>query len=402
MLSFKAAKTLRGLFLFMPLVLCVSLLGYQPVAAQEKPGRLLAAQFMYIEATDYKQLEQTLVQLKQVGVNTIILRVFQNMGDRYHKLAQVKSPLGVYFKTKHAPLVDDLLTPIGKLAHEHGLKLFALMTTLRCDWKISEEPDWQAKGYDLGHKAIHTIPRLDPFKRSVRYYLADLYRDLAAQEIDGILIQDDLILRNTEGFGTDAQAVFQQEMKSALVPNELFKGVRNDKKRGYVVNRYTVKFWDWSEWKNKHLLKLARSLMDNVRRVNPKLKFAINLYYETVVEPSNALAWFSQDLKAALGYDFDYYALMAYHRQMKKELYLDSKLWWKIYTDTIQEMGKMVGDTNKIWLKFQIRDWDTGQQIPVAELEQVLQIISQIKDAHLAYVPHEGQAPLELIKKYYK
>ncbi len=372
-----------------------------PVAAQEKPGRLLAAQFLWIQDSNFKQLEQTFIRLKQAGVNTIILRVFQNIGDRPHKLAKVKARTGVYFNTRHAPLVDDLLTPISELAHKHGFKLFALMTTLRCDWKITQEPELQGSGYDLGNNIIYKTDELDPFKRPVRYYLADLYRDLAACNIDGIMFQDDLVLRNTEGFSREAQAAFQRDNGVKLVPSEFYKGIsKRDGK--YVATGYSKKFWQWSRWKNKRLLELAKNLMANARRVKPQIKFALNLYYETVVEPDNALAWLSQDLKAALNYDFDYYALMAYHRQLQRERGLTPKLALKVFREMVQEMLRIVGNANKVWLKFQVKDWKSGQNIPTPELEQILQIMSKIEGVNLAYVPQEGQAPLELIKNYYK
>ena len=238
MKGIKQKETLMGLFLFMLLlVLSFDSWALQPdtlqdksaksVAAEDKPTRLLAAQFLLIEASNFKQLTQTFIKLKQAGVNTIILRVFQNMGDRPHKLAKVHSELGVYFKTELAPVVDDLVTPISELAHKHGLKLFALMTTLQCDWKITQEPELQGSGYNMSHKLIHPITSLDPFKRQARYYLADLYRDLAACDIDGILIQDDLVLRNTEGFSPEAQTVFHRDMGFPLDPSKLFKGVQN-------------------------------------------------------------------------------------------------------------------------------------------------------------------------------
>ncbi len=397
----KNRKVPKWVILCMLFFSAVVFMRIPPAAAQDKPSRLLAAQIMWIQDSNYKELEQTFIQLKQAGVNTIILRVFQNIGDRPHKLAQVKSPTGVYFNTKHAPVVDDLVTPVSELAHKHGLKLFALMTTLHCDWKITQEPELQGNGYDLGNKMTHKISRLDPFKRLARYYLADLYRDLAASNIDGIMFQDDLVLRNTEGFGQKAQTTFQQDNGYKLVPADLYKGIsKRDGK--YVATGYSKKFWQWSKWKNKQLLKLAQNLMTNARRVNPEIKFAVNLYYETVIEPDNALAWLSQDLKAALNYDFDYYALMAYHRQLKRERGLTQEHGLAVFAEMIQKVGKIVGDPGKIWFKFQVKDWKSGQDIPTSELDQILQIMSKIEGANLAYAPHEGNPPLELIKNYYK
>ena len=60
--------------------------------------------------------------------------------------------------------------------------------------------------------------------------------------------------------------------------------------------------------------------MAAAREVRPGLRFALNLYYETVLNPRMALAWYAQDLGVARGRPFDYFSLMSYHRQIGREL----------------------------------------------------------------------------------
>ena len=74
-------------------------------------------------------MEKRIKGLKEAGVDTLIFRVFQNKGDRIHKFVTPRHEEGVYFKTEHAPVVDDLLGKVAEIAHRNGLDIFAWMTT---------------------------------------------------------------------------------------------------------------------------------------------------------------------------------------------------------------------------------------------------------------------------------
>jgi hypothetical protein len=105
------------------------------------------------------------------------------------------------------------------------------------------------------------------------------------------------------------------------------------------------------------LLDLAR--VDGGGAVRPGLRFALNLYYETVLNPRMALAWYAQDLGVARSRPFDYFSLMSYHRQIGREL---------SYTpnDAIAALGVLsrqaaaiAGNPARVIVKVQSLDWET-------------------------------------------
>ncbi|MBM3303013.1 MAG: family 10 glycosylhydrolase, partial [Deltaproteobacteria bacterium] len=182
------------------LVLALTTLCAQDVAAAEDgPPTLRAAQFLRVEAASEAELEDTIFQLRSQGVDTLIVRMFQNVGERRHVLAPDAPVTGVYFSSKRAPVVMDLLGSVIRVARSLGMRVFAWMPTCTCDWAVTEHPEWRDYAYDPVSGVIQPIPRLDPFHPEVQAYLEELYKEVAAHEIDGILIQDDLISRYNQG-----------------------------------------------------------------------------------------------------------------------------------------------------------------------------------------------------------
>ena len=85
-----------------------------PGKEDKKVKRRICAQIFFFDGKSLDQVEKKIKTLKDSGVDTLILRVFQNKGDRMYKFATPRREEGVYFKTDHAPVVDDLL---GKMQH---------------------------------------------------------------------------------------------------------------------------------------------------------------------------------------------------------------------------------------------------------------------------------------------
>ncbi|MFV1951675.1 MAG: poly-beta-1,6-N-acetyl-D-glucosamine N-deacetylase PgaB [Nitrospinota bacterium] len=359
-----------------------------------------AAQVPTFQCKTLYEVENKIKEMKRSGVDTIIVRVFQNDGDRFYSFADRNNRVGVYFKTPHAPLVDDILGDLVEIAHRNRMKIFAWMTTRRCDWKIYERPDLRGYKYDIESGGIIPTNGLNIFNKEVQRYLRDIYIDLAAYDIDGILFQDDLILRHTEGYSQEAVNLYMTESGHRVNPNDMFRGIY-EKSGKYFVSYYTPKFWIWAKWKNRQILNLVEAMMGSARSVNPDLKFALNLYYETITDPKNALAWLSQDMNAALKCNFDYYSLMAYHRQIKKELQLSNKELYIFLKDMTTKMIDLIDNPNKILMKVQVVDWDTNIPIPHREIDKVFESITSQGRVSLAFTPVTKYLPLKVIRKYY-
>jgi biofilm PGA synthesis lipoprotein PgaB len=364
--------------------------------------RMLAAQIMVFRSRDFTHVEHCMVDLKNAGVNTLIVRAFQNRGDGVYRFSRPRCKIGVYFDTSHAPVVDPVLTRIVSIGHRHGLKVFAWMETRKMPLHLSDAEPFAALGYCFETHSFKPIHAWSIFDETVEKKLIGLYEDVAHTGIDGILIQDDLVMHQYEDFSPKAVALFARETGRVLDPRALYHGVFQDKEGRWLVSRYSDTFWLWARWKNQKLLNLASKLIRAAKGANPEIEVAMNFMYESVTDPDNALAWLSQSLDEAMKLPLDFYAIMAYHRQMKKELRLsEGDAYNKISTMTARLLHS-INDPHKILMKVQMSDWDTRKQIPVDEANQVFRRINDQGRVSLAFIPYSSKVPLQVIRHYFQ
>lgn len=352
-----------------------------------KDESLRAVQVSVFEGRSYEEVAWEFDALKTSGVNAVIVRVFHNKGDRFYPFLTAHSDEGVYFRTRHVPVVADMLGRIIEIAHEREMKLFAWMTTRYADYGMGDRYDIACKGYDVSSKSIVRCKGLDLFNEDAVRHLEGLYSDLADYDIDGVLFQDDLILKHTEGFGRHAEILYRKNNGSVLDPADMFF---IDEER---TIQYTPEFWRWAAWKNKRLLEVARRLKVVIKRKKPEAKLALNLMYETVSNPKYALAWFSQNLKAAIEVEFDYYAVMAYHRQMSEELEQDIMQTKFMIEEITSNAVNIVGEPQKVLIKLQTIDWKTSMPISNREIYDILERVGKIKGISMAIFPYRVDIP---------
>jgi biofilm PGA synthesis lipoprotein PgaB len=243
-----------------------------------------------------------------------------------------------------------------------------------------------ARGFNLFHP--------DVLKR-----LEGLFRDLGRYPIDGILLQDDLMLKHNEDFSVEANKAFLEEFGYSPQPDLFYIEPYKSDSGKYYVRAYTNLFWTWANWKNRWLMSVAKRLMEAARESNPNLKFGINLYYEMVLNTSNRMAWFSQTLSETLEKNFDYYALMAYHRQTMKELNMEEKKAIELMAEVAEHAVRLVGDPSKVLMKIQIFDWKSEEVVPQNEVDRILAGILGQGEVSLAFVPYISQFPLYSLKE---
>ncbi len=368
------------------------------------PGiqRILGAQILVFRSTDYAQVENSIKDLVAAGVNTLIVRAFQNRGDRIYRFARPRCTVGVYFKTTHAPVVDPVLTQIVALAHRYGLRVFAWMETRKMPLLLTDPKASRAISYRFESKSYGAVPQWSIFDKAVEKRLIGLYHDVALSGVDGILIQDDLVMRQNEDFSLQAVTLFEKETGKLLSPKNLYSKVFQDNTGYWCVPNYSDTFWQWACWKNQKLLDLARKLILSARGVNPEIKIAMNFMYESVTNPKNALAWLSQSLAEATRLPIDYYAIMAYHRQIREELRLSEEATYNKIAHMTATMLKLVDNPHKVLMKVQMADWKTRKQISPYEANQVFNRINSQGRVSLAFIPYSPTLPLNVIGHYFR
>jgi biofilm PGA synthesis lipoprotein PgaB len=372
------------------------------VADGAGPPRLRAAQILLFRGETAAEIDDNLARLREAGVDTVVVRVFQNRGDRpLFYAGRPAGGVGVYFPTSAAPVVADHLAVVSAACRRLGLSVFAWMTTRACDWLLEEQPDLVELRYDTAVGRVVPSGRLNIFHPVARRHLAALFRDLARADIDGVLFQDDLALKAGEGFSPEAIEAYIDDGGAPVSPEQLF--VRPPAAAEAAIfspDLYREAFWPWAAWKNRRLLDLAGELMAEARAVRPGLRFALNLYYETILNPRMALAWHAQDLGVARGRPFDYFSLMSYHRQIGRELAFDLEQAIAAVGVLSRQAAAAAGEPARIIVKVQALDWATQSPLPAAELDQALG--AAVPGVSLAFVRGLDDPPLEVIRRHFR
>ena len=288
---------------------------FSPNRAYSNPPPLIGAQISVLEAADTKGCAIYFNQLRKLGYNTIILRVFHNRGDRFHgpvaEAARQRQPEGVYFANQQVPVVSNLLTPVCALAHEAGLQVMAWMTTLKADYSHTLKST--VLSYNETNGKVEAEARLlDPEANENIDFIIHLFTDLAAQPIDGILLQDDLMLRYKQGFQMEDDRVVP-------APDKLYVFKRKNQKEIETLRPY---FKKWRQHQALILQTLARRIFTACRRIKPNLICAQNVHYEVFLNENWGRDWFAMTKTALESSTADYLMVMTYQKRMIRELEL--------------------------------------------------------------------------------
>ncbi len=366
--------------------------------------RRICAQITYLEGRNWGEVEKRIKDLKEAGVNTILFRVFQNKGDRVFQFVKSSQEEGVFFKTQYAPVIEDLLEKIAEMVHRHGMDLFAWMTTRYATYGAEKKGEYWSKHYNFETKKMEIGRGYNLFHPDVLKRLEGLFRDLGRYPIDGILFQDDLSLRHNEDFSIEANRAFLKEFGYIPHPDIFYVEPYLSDSGRYYVKGYTDQFWQWAKWKNRYLMEVAGRLMAASRESNPTLQFMVNLYFEAVLNPENGIAWFSQTLTEALNVGFDYYAIMAYHRQAMKGRKIGLQEAFELMVEVTQKALHRVGHPSQLVMKIWVLDWKTNEAVgfdlaPQKEIETILEKILKQGEVSLAFVPYTPHFPLGKLKE---
>jgi biofilm PGA synthesis lipoprotein PgaB len=199
------------------------------------------------------------------------------------------------------------------------------------------------------------------FDKNVRETLKVLFADLAKYDIDGILFQDDFIMRYAEGASSGSQNLYETETGNKLAYDTLFgckAGFQNTRVTGACADT----FLPWARWKNEKLMDFFEELKVSAKAFNPDIKFAANVYYETPIDRMKGLAWYSQSIQSMLAAGFDYLAVMGYHDQIGAEMRKDTDEAVDVLYEVAENLVA-VTDESRIILKLQLSSFDKKRTV---------------------------------------
>ncbi|MCX7991548.1 MAG: family 10 glycosylhydrolase [Proteobacteria bacterium] len=358
---------------------------------QEKTEKLKAVQIFVLPEKD--KWDSLFNSFKRGGVNTLIIRVFHNKGDRYHCGLKTEITEGVYFRSKYLPVLEDLLNEFSHRAKGYGFKVFAWMTTRYANYGRNDLKRVSAYSFDKGEFVVGK--GIDFFDKYNQEFIKLVFKEIAGYPVDGILLQDDLFYRHNEGFNNLVDEEFYAVSGVKPIPQRLYI-----KKGEKIV--YTDLFYKWREFKSEKIAYFVRELRDAIKTVNPDIKIAVNLTYEAISNPKGALSWLAHNINELKDVS-DYFSLMAYHRQIMEELNISFSEVKSYLMDMIKKCSEIFSnDKERVIFKIQIKDWKTNEPISEEEMLDLVNYTKGIKDLSIAIVPYPPEVPEKIMNTLFR
>jgi len=353
--------------------------------------RLSGVQVFVLDSQYKGDMDSLFSGLKDHGVDTVFLRVFHNSVDRYHFLEKNSDcPTGVYFQTDKACVVSDVLSEAVSSARKNGMKIFAWMATRTLSF-LKTPDNMEKEFHQTGLKDGYGVSIFSPDAAET---IRGLFRDLASYDIDGILFQDDFILRYREGASEHALAQYRQDTGVDLTRDMLF-GCTGENGVTKVPGGCSETFLPWTRWKNEKMMEFYQSLKIESLKINPDLVFAGNVYYETPLSQAKGMSWYAQSIDSMLAYGFDYLAVMGYHSQIAGELELSSGDALKVVEQIAENLEEKVEPHTRILMKVQRISFSKSKKLTEEEIDSVCSFLEGSDNISSVVVPVNSLADLE-------
>lgn len=235
-----------------------------------------------------RNLGKLLDRVKAMGINTVFLQAYADPdGDGVAD--------AVYFPNRHLPMRADLFGRAAwQLSSRTGVRVYAWMPLLAFKLPPSHPA---AEDVVVSRRGMPTgaYRRLTPFSEKARSTISDIYQDLGRHAaFSGVLFHDDATL---DEFEDDSPAAREAYRKAGLPGT------------AEAMDADASARSAWQEFKTRSLTAFSREMIDVLKRHQPDLKTARNIYARVVLEPA-AQERFAQSLDDMLA-NYDWVALMA-------------------------------------------------------------------------------------------
>ncbi len=340
---------------------------------QETPLRAAHVDMDYVYDPDPAQAERNLGRLldriKAMKLSFVFLQAFADPdGDGVAD--------ALYFRNRHLPMRADLFNRVAwQLKTRAGVEVFAWMPVMAFELPDAERNQALAvKAYDGSHESRYH--RLSPYNPEARRIVGEIYDDLGrGSRFLGVLYHDD-------GFLTDREDVSPAAL-ARTVPDEAARG------DGVLAPAVVSDF----RGKTRFLIDFTHELSDVLRRHQPALLTARNLYARPVVDPQ-AEAWFAQSL-GAFQRSYDYTAVMAMPYLEQAE---EPEAW---LSDLVEKVRAIPGGMERTVFELQTVDWREGNPVRAATLANQMDLLLDRGVKHIAYYPDDfiqGYPPVPLVR----
>ena len=283
---------------------------------------------------------------KRSGADHLIVRVFRNQSPRG----------GLLFRNEEFRVLRPELKPFLESVSPGGPHIWAWMISRRFDWV--REGSLLDSEYRMGTR--RQIPKMDLFNPQSTERIVGVYRELSRLHPGGILIQDDLVIRSREGMSNWGLVRFARVTGRTADPDEM-------------LNVGSPAHEQWVEIKSKQITSVLARIVRECKQANPGTPIGVNVYYESPLFPKKSVNWYGHNLRLLAETGVDRIFLMAYHRQMKRELKLTASATLGMFSRMVNRAREICGD--RLVVKIQVRDWISGEWLDDKEVDELFRMI---------------------------
>lgn len=313
-------------------------------------------------AQQERNLGLLLDRIQLMGVNTVYVQAFADPDGN-------GSADALYFPNRHLPVRADLFNRVvWQISTRTKVKrVYAWMPMLAFELPANN-PAAKALVVTQTNNPGHLVMgyhRLSPFSPRAREVIRDIFEDLSRSvPFAGLLFHDDVTLSDYEDASPDALAMYRQWGLPASLAS-----IRADE--DLLVR--------WSILKTHWLDNFAGELANLVRREQPELKTARNLYAQVVLNPYSE-TWYSQSLSNSLAsYDFTAIMAMPYMEQAA-----DHRAF---YESLVNRIKAIPGAMNRVVFELQATNWRNNQPVSSAEMASTITQLYAQGVRHVGYYP---------------
>lgn len=350
-------------------------------ASRAEPNRMMHVDLDYVYDPDPVQQERNLSRLldrvQRVQPSSVFLQAFADPdGDGVAD--------ALYFPNRRMPMRADLFSRVAwQLRTRAHVQVYAWMPVssfvLPDSDPAAHRVVQQMPGAPPG--AGDTYRRLSIFDPLARQAIFDIYDDLGRYaSFAGVLYHDDALFNDFE----DASPAALQAYRGWGLPPDVA-----------AIRASPGLSQRWTQLKTQALIDFTHELSDILRRWQPVLRTARNMYARPLLEPASQ-ARFAQRFESFLeAYDYTALEAMPYMEQAA-----DPDAWLR---ELVRAVAAVPGAQARTLFELQSRDWRTGKPIPDDVLDRHFTLLRTAGVRNLGYYPDDflnDQPALDAIKPH--
>ena len=324
--------------------------------------RIMHIDLDYVFDPNKKQQQQniqTLIsRIQQIQPNTIFLQAFADP-DANGSADQV------YFENRHIPTRDNLFPQVlREIRQQTQVKqVYAWLPLIA--WEFPRQD--QLQYVENSQKVSNAYIRISPFDPKNMKLVTEIFNDfISRNKVDGILYHDDITLNDHEDVSIVAEKMY---------------GVWGFKDLSMLRDPKHPEQFKFAQYKTAYLDQFAAGLSQVLRKQQPNLLTARNMYAPVVLNPKSE-QWFSQSQASTLAY-YDYNAIMAMPYME------DSPNHRQFYLNLIAQAKKYDPNLDRTIFELQAINWKNNQKISSSELAETMQLLKQHGVKHFGYYPDD-------------